>query len=267
MKLRGKVAVVTGGARGMGRGFAHRLAALGADVAILDIDLQAASRFGEVLEAGSVAAEMRALGVRGFEHAVDLTRAGDVAEAFRLVEQEMGRIDILVNSAGGLLHRGSAAAVETEGLKATIDLNLIATVSCCQHAVRAMRKAGGGVIVNISSIAGRLTSHGGKDAAYAASKAAVDHYTRHLAAEVGPDNIRVNALAPGLIRTSRVVAQAAARQVGTAQEIELIPLRRFGTVEDVADVLEFLVTDLSRYVTGENIAVCGGSILADARRR
>lgn len=267
MKLRGKVAVVTGAARGMGRGFAHRLAELGADVAVLDIDLQAAARFGEVLDAASVAEELRLQGVRSVEHAVDLTKDTEVEATFAAVERELGRIDVLVNTAGGLMHRGSATAVSGDETRQMLELNLLSLMLCCQQGVRAMRKVGGGVIVNISSIAGRQTFHNGSNAAYAASKAAVDHYTRHLAAEVGPDNIRVNALAPGLIQTARIVALAKERNIGTDREIGLIPLRRFGTIEDVSNVLEFLVTDLSQYVTGENIAVCGGSILADARQR
>jgi NAD(P)-dependent dehydrogenase (short-subunit alcohol dehydrogenase family) len=98
-------------------------------------------------------------------------------------------------------------------------------------------------------------------AAYSAAKAAVTQYTRYLAAELGPHGIRANCLAPGIMMTSRVAAQAATRGVGTNEEAERVPLRRLGQVEDCAGVLEFLVTDLSQYVTGQVISVCGGAVL------
>jgi NAD(P)-dependent dehydrogenase (short-subunit alcohol dehydrogenase family) len=135
----------------MGRGFVHRLADLGADIAVLVIDLQAGPRFGEKLEAESVAAEVRSRGARGIEFSVDLTDTAAVGAVFAAMEAKLGRIDILVNTAGRLLYQGSAATLGTGEMKATIDLNLVATVACCQQAVRAMRNVGGGVIVNVSS--------------------------------------------------------------------------------------------------------------------
>jgi 3-oxoacyl-[acyl-carrier protein] reductase len=124
-----------------------------------------------------------------------------------------------------------------------------------------MKRQGSGVIVNISSQSGITTYQQGLLAAYSASKAAVTHYTRYLAAELGPHGIRANCLAPGVMLTARVAAQAAQRGVGTDEEAQKVPLRRLGRVEDCAGVLEFLCTDLSQYVTGQVISVCGGAVL------
>jgi NAD(P)-dependent dehydrogenase (short-subunit alcohol dehydrogenase family) len=124
-----------------------------------------------------------------------------------------------------------------------------------------MKAQRSGVIVNISSQSAISTYQQGLLAAYSAAKAAVTAYTRYLAAEVGPFGVRANCLAPGIMMTSRVAAQAASRGVGTNSEAERVPLRRLGQVEDCAGVLEFLTTDLSQYVTGQVISVCGGAVL------
>jgi NAD(P)-dependent dehydrogenase (short-subunit alcohol dehydrogenase family) len=262
-KLLGKVAVVTGGARGLGRASAHRLADLGADVALLDIDMKAAARYDEQLSASTVSGELIAKGVRSLELEVDLTRKSSTDEAFARIKKELGRIDILVNVAGGLTTsgNGNAAEIPPEDVRTNLDINLMTTVHCCQAVTPVMRSLNGGVIVNVSSAAGLWTYPAGKYAGYATAKAAVNHYTRHLAAELGPENIRVNGIAPGLILTSRVAALSAARGIGGEAELQYIPLRRHGTLEDFAGVLEFLVTDMSSYVTGECIAACGGSLL------
>jgi NAD(P)-dependent dehydrogenase (short-subunit alcohol dehydrogenase family) len=262
-KLLGKVAIVTGGARGLGRASAHRLAEMGADVALLDIDMNAAARYDEQLSAPTVAAELIAKGVSSLELEVDLTRKSDTDQAFARIKSELGRIDILVNVAGGLTTsgNGTAAEIPPEDIRTNLDVNLMTMVHCCQAATPVMRSLNGGVIVNVSSAAGLWTYPAGKYAGYAAAKAAVNHYTRHLAAELGPENIRVNSIAPGLFLTSRVAALSAARGIGRAAELQYIPLRRHGRLEDFTGVLEFLVTDMSSYVTGECIAACGGSLL------
>lgn len=263
MKLHGKTAIVTGGARGLGRAAALRLADLGADVAIFDVDLNAAAQYGEPLDAATVADELIARGVRGIQVELDLTRKADTNAAFERVRSEFGRIDVLVNVAGGLTTSGTGAATEipAEDIRTAMDINLMTMVNCCQAAVPIMRASGGGIIVNVSSTAAITTYPGGRYAGYAVAKAAVAHYTRHLAAEVGPDGIRVNSIAPGVMLTSRIVALAATRGIGKASETAHIPLRRYGKPEDFAGVVEFLTTDLSAYVTGECIPVCGGSLL------
>ena len=137
----------------------------------------------------------------------------------------------------------------------------MSTLHCCQAVAPLMKRQGSGVIVNISSQSAITTYNQGLLAVYAASKAAVTHYTRYLAAELGPHGIRANCLAPGVMLTARVAAQAAARGIGTDAEAAKVPLRRLGQVEDCAGVLEFLATDLSQYVTGQVISVCGGAVL------
>jgi NAD(P)-dependent dehydrogenase (short-subunit alcohol dehydrogenase family) len=120
------------------------------------------------------------------------------------------------------------------------------------------------VIVNTSSTAARTVARGGSLSHYGSAKAAVTHYTRDLAAELGPSGIRVNAIAPGVMLTARVKSLAEQRGIGVASEANHVPLRRLGEVEDCAGVVEFLVTDLSRYVTGQCISVCGGASLTPA---
>jgi 3-oxoacyl-[acyl-carrier protein] reductase len=264
MSLKGKIAVVTGAARGLGRAYALRLASLGADVAILDINLSAAAEFGERLAAPTVEEEIIALGRRSVGIQADLGQRDAATAAIQRVEAELGRIDILVNNAGGLIapvERSAASIASDADTKLLFDANFGSMLYCCQAAVPGMRKAGSGVIVNISSQSGVSVYPGGVMAIYGAAKAAVMQYTRSLASEVGPWGIRANCIAPGIIMTSRVAAQAAQRGVGTNAQAEAIPLRRFGTPEDCAGALEFLATDLSRYVTGQCICVDGGVVM------
>ena len=264
MKLLGKTAVVTGAARGLGRAYALRLASLGADVAIVDINLQGAAEFGEALGAASVPEEIQAMGRRGLGLQADLAQRGAAFGAIEAALNAFGRIDILVNNAGGALtpsERSRASEAPEEDTRFLMDVNYMSAVHCCQAVAPIMKRQGSGVIVNISSQSGITTYQQGLLAAYSASKAAVTHYTRYLAAELGPHGIRANCLAPGVMLTARVAAQAAQRGVGTDEEAQKVPLRRLGRVEDCAGVLEFLCTDLSQYVTGQVISVCGGAVL------
>jgi NAD(P)-dependent dehydrogenase (short-subunit alcohol dehydrogenase family) len=260
----GQTAVVTGAARGLGRAYALRLARLGADVAVVDVDLNGAARYGEVLTAESVSAEIEALGRRSIGIQVDLSRNDLATAAVEQAIDHFGRLDILVNNAGGAItpaersHPSEATEADTRLL---FDVNFMSTQFCCKAAIPAMKRLGAGVIVNIGSQSGVSTYKGGLIAAYAASKAAVAQYTRYLAAEVGPFGIRANCIAPGVMMTARVAMAARERGIGTSDELQHIPLRRFGEVEDCAGALEFLVTDLSRYVTGQVISVCGGAVL------
>ena len=265
MKLQGKKAVVTGGARGLGRAYALRLATLGADVAIIVLNLDGAAVYGETLGAPSVAEELEQLGRRGLGIQADLSINARAREAIETIVSAFGGIDILVNNAGGAVtpaDRSDASVMPEDDVRTLMDANFMSTVFCCQAVAPVMKRQGHGVIVNTSSQAGVTTyNHQGRIAGYAAAKAAVAQYTRYLAAELGPHGIRVNCLAPGVMLTARIAAQAAARGIGTAAEMERVPLRRFGKVEDCAGVVEFLVTDLSQYVTGQVISVCGGAVL------
>lgn len=262
-KLSGKVAVVTGGAGGMGRAHALRLAELGADVAIVDIDLSIASRYAETLTAETVQRELEVLGVRAMSIESDLSVESDARDAVNTIAAEFGSIDILINNAGGAItsiDRSSAVNSSGEDRAVLFAANFETTVNMCQACAPYLMRRGG-VIVNISTIGAFADDLAGRFAMYGAAKAAVEKYSKSLAVELGPHNIRVNCIAPGLIQTPRVKALAASRNLATAQQASAIPLRRLGQVEDVVGVMEFLVSDLSAYVTGESIKVAGGHTL------
>lgn len=262
--LEGKVAIVTGAARGLGRAYALRLAELGANVVIADVNLKAAERVGEALTADSVMAEVEARGGRSIGVEGDL-RKPEVARL--IVERTLdafGRIDILVNNAGVAVARGSGTlATDTtpEGFDYLIDVNLKSTQLCCAAVAPTMKAQRSGVIVNISSQTGISLLEGGNLAVYGAAKAGVAYLTRTLAAELGSYGIRVNAIAPGIVETERLKRLDPSMGVGTPRQLEAIALKRFGSTEDLANVLEFLATDLSGYVTGQIISVCGGAVL------
>ena len=262
--LLGQVAVVTGAARGLGRAYALRLASLGADVAVVDIRLDGAAEFAAQLSADTVTAEIEHMGRRSIGIQADLAQRTEAENAIHQALKALGRIDILVNNAGGALtpaERSHASLTPEDDNRFLFDVNYMSAVFCCQAAAVPMKAQGSGVIVNISSQSGITTYKGGLLSCYAASKAAVTQYTRYLAAELGPFGIRANCIAPGVMLTARVAAQAKARGVGTDEEAAQIPLRRLGRVEDCAGALEFLTTDLSQYVTGQVISVCGGAVL------
>ena len=263
-KLTGKVALVTGGGRGLGRAYVLRLARLGADVVVNDISLKAHEEYHEELSADSVPDEVRAMGCRSLGIEADVTNKAQVDAMFAQVEEELGRLDVLVCNAGGALFGRDnpwAATASEEAYRGTIDLNLFGTIFCCQAAVPIMTRQRSGKIVTIGSQAGMKSGVKGGVGPYSVSKAGVIHYTRLLAAEVGKYNINVNCLAPGWILSSKTIARGRG-QKETREAFEAqIALGRLGMPEDCAKVLEFLVTDLSDYVTGQCISVCGGYIL------
>jgi NAD(P)-dependent dehydrogenase (short-subunit alcohol dehydrogenase family) len=194
----------------------------------------------------------------------DLTKHDEARSAVQQAHAAFGRIDILVNNAGGAFspaERSRASEAPEEDIRFMLDVNYMSAVYCCQAVAPIMKAQRSGVIVNISSQSAISVYQQGLLAPYSAAKAALTHYTRYLAAELGPHGVRANCLAPGIMLTSRVAAQVARRGVGTNDEAERVPLRRLGQVEDCAGVLEFLTTDLSQYVTGQVISVCGGAVL------
>lgn len=262
-KLSGKVALVTGSGRGLGRAYAHRLAALGADVVINDIRLDSAKEFGERLTAETVMAENEAFGVRslGIECSV-----ADRDAVFSMVDRildEFGRLDILVCNAGGLageVFESFASSVSEKDLRATLDRNLMGTIFCCQAAAAPMKQRRSGKIVTVASQAGLQSQQGGVYASYGAAKAAIIRYTSYLAQELGPYNINVNCIAPAYIETARLREIAFKHEAIRESVLSQVPLGRMGTEDDCAKVVEFLCTDLSDYVTGQTISVCGGAI-------
>ena len=268
-KLLGKVALVTGGARGLGRAYVLRLAQLGADVVINDINLEAYKEFGEQITASTVMDEVRNFGRRSLGIRADVMKKAEVDDIFKKILDEFGRIDILINNAGGALRRPratehspmGASDVSEEDFIYQFNINFWGTVLCCQAAAIPMKRQRSGKIVNVSSQAGLHTTVRGGGMPYSVAKAAIIHYTRILAAELGRYNINVNCIAPGWILSSRAIAQGRNEPERRKSLESQIALGRLGWPEDCAKVVEFLVTDLSDYITGQCISVCGGYIL------
>ena len=262
MKLKGKVALVTGAARGIGQAHAVRLAQLGADVAVNDINLESFKEFDETIDADSIEALIADHGVKckGFQANVCIEEeARNMVDA---VAAEFGRLDILVNNAGGIAGKPAnsfASTVSLEDITNTMDRNLMGTIFCSQAAAVHMKENGFGRIVNTSSQAGLRSQGAGVYASYGVAKAGVIAYTKYLAQELGPHNITVNCLAPAYVATERLMRQSFNRVQDVRKELG-VPLGRLAEPEDVAKVMEFFVTDLGDYITGQTISVCGGAV-------
>jgi 3-oxoacyl-[acyl-carrier protein] reductase len=260
--LDGKVALITGAGRGIGRQYALRLAALGADIALCDADLHAARAVGEELSADTVGAEVRVLGRDSFEMAVDVTRREEMEAFFAAVDERFGRVDVVVCNAGGLFEPGDkswAASVPMDLFEATMARNLMGTIHTCQLAAPLMLRNGWGKVVTVASVGAFRASDRGWYTSYGVAKAGVIAYTLYLAEELGPAGITVNAIAPGYIGTHRV--RAAAVEPAEERVSADTPLGRPGTPEDCAGVIEFLCTPLSDFVTGQVIVVDGGATI------
>jgi 3-oxoacyl-[acyl-carrier protein] reductase len=257
-KLDGKVAIVTGAARGIGRAYAHRLASLGASIAVCDRDLKSYREYE--LERRSMTAEttvdeINASGGRAAGYELDVTDEAEVEEMVGDVVARWGRIDILVCNAGGAKDSpGATSALSQEAIRFAIDLNLIGTANLVHAAADHLKAQRSGRIVTIGSVAASMPNKEGGGGDYGAAKAAVATYTRYLAQELGPFGINANCIAPGSIGTGVMTRPGAA----TDELHPRIALGRTGTVEDAANVVEFLCTDLSDYVTGAVIPVDGG---------
>lgn len=260
MRFAGKVAVITGGGRGLGRAYALHLARLGADIVIADVNLESAREVGEELSASTVMEEISTIGRRSSGFQVDVGKKKDVEKMFQEVINRYGKVDILINNAGGLLdHPESsfASTMEEKDLKSTLDRNLMGTVYCCQAVSPLMKARRSGKILNVASFLALQAEEGGWYASYGIAKAGIVHYTRYLAGELGLYGVNVNCIAPGYVHTKRL----AKRQDEKRDEIlRKIPLRRIAEPEDIAKVVEFFCSDLSDYVTGQCLSVCGGLV-------
>ncbi len=242
-RLEGKVAVVTGSARGIGRAIAMALARQGCDVVISDIEEELAS---------ATASEVAGLGRRSLAIRCDVSSREEVEGLVKQAVAEMGRLDLFVNNAG-ITRDTLLIRMSEEQWSQVLDINLKGTFFCCKAAAKVMMKARSGKIVNIASVVGRMGNVG--QANYSASKAGVIALTRTAARELAPRNINVNAVAPGFIETE--MTQGLPEKARQAF-LEKIPLGRPGSADEVANVVCFLCSSAADYITGQCITVDGG---------
>lgn len=256
----GKVALVTGSTRGLGRAIARRLALGGADVVLHDVDPSQAARFGEARSADEALAEIESLGRQAHLVFGDLTSPEAATAAVSAAVERFGRLDVLVNCAGGDIGASGNKPVPNDcvdipdaDVRVELDRNLLTCINTSRAAARVMREQGQGSIINIASMAAHVsTAHG---ALYAVGKAGVVHWTRCLAAQMRDHGVNVNCISPGETRTARFLAT---RHVDPDKLADTGRLTRLGEPDDVAKVCLFLASDLAAYVSGETIGVHGG---------
>ncbi len=243
MDLTGKVALVTGASRGIGRAIALRLAAAGADVVVTATSQGAAD---------ATAAEVEKLGRKALAVKADVSAAAEVEALFGAVTETFGKVDILVNNAG-ITKDGLLVRMKEDDWDNVLDVNLKGMFLCTREAAKLMTKARFGRIVNISSVVGESGNAG--QANYAASKAGMLGFTKSVARELAKRNVTVNAVTPGFIETDMTsVLPEKAREALLQQ----IPLERLGSAENIADAVCFLVSGRADYITGQVLAVNGG---------
>jgi 3-oxoacyl-[acyl-carrier protein] reductase len=263
-KLTGKNAIVTGAARGLGREYALRLASLGANVGVIDINLKSFEEFKaekDLLKADTVMDEIRALGVKSVGAIADIGNREQVFAAVEKIAKELGDISILVCNAGGGIgptNGNKASELVWEQYHGVIDRNLHGTVYTCNAVAPMMKKLGYGKIVNVASVAGLAANSDGSYAHYSTAKAGIIQFSKLLAQDLGPYNVTCNVIAPGFIATGRL--KEAYKKIGEQRFLRNVALGRFGIPEDCANVVEFLTTDLSSYVSGAVVEVTGGTI-------
>jgi 3-oxoacyl-[acyl-carrier protein] reductase len=243
MDVRGRVGIITGGARGIGEAIAEGFAKNGVNLAIADINIEAASE---------TAARLTTLGVKAIGIKLDVSSAETVIKAFEDIRKEFNRIDILINNAG-ITKDCILLRMKEEDWDSVVDTNLKGVFLCSKEAIKDMSKQRYGRIVSITSVAAFMGNPG--QANYSASKAGIVGFTKTIAREYASRGITVNAVAPGFIQT----AMTDVLPESVKEEMKrLIPLGRFGTVEDVANAVIFLASPDSGYITGQVIHVNGG---------
>ena len=247
MTTEGKAAIVTGSARGIGKAIAMRLAATGYNVVVSDIIEEASRQTAKEIE--------EQFGVKTLVVTADVSKAEDAENLIKQTVDTFGAVDVLVNNAG-VTRDNLAIRMSEKDWDMVLNINLKGTFLCSQAAAKVMMKKRSGSIVNISSVSGILGTAG--QANYASSKAGVIALTKALARELGPRNITVNAIAPGFILTE--MTEQLPEKV-KEEYLKQIPLNRAGTPEDIAQVVEFLISPSASYITGTVIVVSGGMVM------
>lgn len=242
--LKDKVALITGGSRGIGRSIAIELAKNGAHIAI--------NYANNSEKAEGVIEEIKELGVKALSVRADVSSEEDVKNLIKTIEGELGKIEILVNNAG-ITKDNLLIRMKTQDFEDVLDVNLKGTFLCTKAVSRSMMKKRYGKIINITSVVGLIGNAGQSN--YSASKAGVIGFTKSMAKELGSRGIRVNAVAPGFIDTE--MTQVLSEELKDKM-IDNIPLGRLGDSEDVANLVAFLASEKSDYITGQVINVDGG---------
>ncbi|WP_420265728.1 3-oxoacyl-[acyl-carrier-protein] reductase [Candidatus Magnetominusculus dajiuhuensis] len=241
--MKGQTALVTGSARGIGKGIALALAKKGVNVVISDINFE---------EAKAAAAEIEAVGVKALPLKFDVSNSAEVTSAFAQISEAMGRLDILVNNAG-ITRDALIMRMKDEDWDAVININLKSVFLCTKEAVKLMSKQRYGRIANIASVVAFMGNAG--QCNYSASKAGIIGLTKTTAKEYAKRGITANAVAPGFIKTA--MTDSLPEKV-KEDMLAAIPIGQFGEIEDVANAVAFLVSPEARYITGNVIHVNGG---------
>ncbi|MHB8969766.1 MAG: SDR family NAD(P)-dependent oxidoreductase [Pirellulaceae bacterium] len=247
--MQGKMAVVTGAARGLGRAAAMGLAAAGADVALIDLE---AARCDEALR------EITALGRRGTAYGCDVSDPNSVRRIVAEIQQGFGQIDVLVNIAG-ITARISTSEIPPDTVRRLMEVNFYGTFWMCQEVGKIMLSQGRGSIVNMSALGGGLLGMGRGNAAYCATKGAIAALTRDLACEWGQHGIRVNAVAPCWFQTDMNATSIFANQRFMEQVLNKLPMRRIGQPHELVGPIVFLASEASSMITGLVLPVDGGA--------
>lgn len=247
MKLKGRVALITGAARGIGKAIALTLAREGAIVVITDVDEEGLHQ---------VVQEIEKMGHQAKAVKANVAQRIEVQQLVSEAVSAFGKIDILVNNAG-IIRRGNLVGHEPQEWETVLNVNLGGTFNCSQEVAPLMIKQGRGKIINISSIAGKVGDLASAPS-YGASKGAINTFTFSLARELAPYGINVNAIAPHAIETdmSREWSAEKRRQI-----VDSIPLKRLGTPEEVAEAVAFLASDGANFITGELLDINGGYLM------
>ncbi|TBL72407.1 SDR family NAD(P)-dependent oxidoreductase [Paenibacillus thalictri] len=251
--LTGKIALITGSSRGLGRHYALTFARAGADVIIHDVNATAAAQFGEAASGEAVAEEIRALGRRSAFLTCDLTDPSQIESFVSNAIGQFGHIDILVNNAGGDIGANTprpdpnnAIDINVEDIQKVLNLNLLNTMCMCKFVGSHMRERRSGKIVNVGSAAGHMPATVG--IIYAAAKAGISHYTRCLAEELRSASVNVNCIAPAATYTGRFLAT---RTVESQEGLSR--LQQIAQPDDMAKIVLFLASPLADYLTGETV--------------